>query len=180
MRPRSCSKCSLNGKADPRCLECPGPAEESYAGISYVHLGALENPEEFIEANRLGTIQPEPSMAGTLGASAAAGPDDRSQGGVTRDLAPEVERALVVILANLMSLDDTNLVIFSHLYHGDDYGRTAAAVGMSVEGVRKRLFAMARRNKFVTHVVNVMRRKGIGGAKRGQRRDGSFQPDLFA
>lgn len=174
-KPRSCHKCPLNGKGDPRCIQCAGPAEESYAGISYVHLGGLESPEEFVSANRLGTMSVQPSLKG-----APPSYDHGVGEGVTRDLKPDVERALVVVLANLMALDDTNLVIFNHLYHGDDYVQTAKAVGLSVEGVRKRVLDMARKNRLVTHVVNVMKRKGIGGAKRGKRRNGTFQMDLFA
>lgn len=172
-RPRSCHKCPLNGKGDERCIECPGPAEESYAGISYVHLGGLESPEEFVQANRLQTLVPEPSMQGRQGCVAD------SARSVTKELAPDVERALVVILASLMSMDDQNMVIFRHLYHGDDYVQTAKAVGLSVEGVRKRVIELARRNRIVTHVVNVMKRKGIGGAKRGRRRNGTIQLDMF-
>lgn len=162
MSPRSCHRCKWNGKGSDICLKCPGPAEESNKGQSFVHLDAMPAPGEFLES-RMRTRHVS----------------QKDGAGVTLELTADLEQSLMLILSSFMGMEDAELVIFRHLYHGDDFEKIAKVLKVSKQCVSKRVFEMAHKHKIVTAVCNVMKRKGIGGAKRGTRRDGSFQPDLF-
>ena len=85
----------------------------------------------------------------------------------TEQLEAGVERALVVILSNLMSLSDIDLCIFRHLFHGDGLQETADKLPqrMTKQAVHKRLNSICEKNKVVEKVVRGMMRKGVGGAK---------------
>lgn len=153
MKPkRECHKCPLNGKGDARCIKCPGAPEVSYRGRSIVHLGALESPDEFLEANAL----------------AQSGERDEV-GGVTAELSAETERALVVILATFMAMEKTDLLIFRGMFHGKNLMQIGHEMGMTKEGVRKRVVNMAKVNPEIMKAFGAMRRTGIGGAKKMRR-----------
>ncbi len=157
---RECHKCPLNGKGDARCIDCPGAAEVSYKGKSIVHLGALESPDEFLEANAL-----------------ARDGEAEAGGGVTAELSAETERALVVILATFMAMEKTDLFIFREMFHGKDLAQIGREICMTKEGVRKRVVNMAKANPKIMRAFGAMKRKGIGGAKK-MRRDYE-QGELF-
>ncbi len=149
---RECHKCKFDGKGDARCIKCPGAAEVAYKGVDYVHLGALEAPDEFIEANAL---------------ERNATSDE--SGGVTEGLTEETERALVVILATFMAMKKIDLWIFHEMYHGKDMAQIGREMGLTKEGVRKHVINMAKANPKLMMAFGAMRRKGIGGAKKMRR-----------
>lgn len=95
---------------------------------------------------------------------------------VTDQLSDDVERALVEIIANLMSLPDTQLCIFRHVFHGEDLKTTGASlpVPISKQAVFKHLLDMTRKNPVVEKVIHGMMKQGHGGAKRTRS-----QLDLF-
>lgn len=193
---RECHKCSRNGTGDDYCWKhCLGPADDSNKGISKVSLGSIEAEAEFLYANadplvsdrnvyQRGSFGQERSELDGNGGFPADDPevetdseesffDDRQDSpdedrSVTNDLNDDVERALVIILANLMSLSDTQLCIFRHIFHGDDLKVTGAnlPVPISKQAVFKHLLKMVKANKVVAKVIHEMMRKGQGGAKR--------------
>lgn len=168
MSRRSCHLCPLNGKGDERCLRCPGPPELTLVGHRFVSLDEQPAPDEFI---------------GREGDKSAMRPDG-GRGGVTRDLEPEVERALSIVLATLFGTmredpRDLDIRVFWHLFCGDSTVAVAKRLGVSDECVRKRIRRMAERNPLAVHIVERMARAKGAGRRRGERRDGTFQPELF-
>ncbi len=150
---RECWKCSRNGKGDPYCWQkCLGPAEVSNKGLNVVSLDAMPSPSEFVE-NYV-----DHTYKASKKADVAA---------VTNELSISVERALVPIIANLMSLSDIELCIFRHLFHGEgleEMGRSLPKQ-MTKQAVHKRLKTMCANNKVVEKVIRGMMRTGTGGAK---------------
>lgn len=186
---RECHRCPYNGKGDSYCWEvCLGPSENSNKGRSFVHLGAIEAQGEYLFANADDTVARKSvdSSVDDIELSEASEDgffdDDDGEGSnpdrpenysesrsnsVTRSLNEDVERALVVILANLMSLSDTRLCILRHVFHGEDMKKIGASlpVPMSKQAVFKHLLAMTRENRVVEKVVHQMMRDGHGGAR---------------
>ncbi len=192
--PRSCHKCKYSGKAHPVCCTCQGPAEESNCGISYVHLEDLPMPGEFVynegignggKTNRARAAEDAFFRGGLETGSDAVDYDAQPMTKTVaenhnRQFRVSVEGALRRILANLMAIEDTDLLIFKCVYHGMDMVQTAKALGLTKQVVWARLLKMCRRNKVVTATISGMRRAGAGGAKRGVRRDHFVQDDLFS
>ena len=150
---RECWKCPRNGKGDPYCWQkCLGPAEVSNKGLELVSLDSMPAPSEYVQRyiDKAYVKSKHESCIKT-----------------TEQLEAGVERALVVILSNLMSLSDIDLCIFRHLFHGDGLQETADKLPqrMTKQAVHKRLNSICEKNKVVEKVVRGMMRKGVGGAK---------------
>ena len=180
---RECHKCRRNGTGDDYCWKhCLGPADDSNKGISKVSLGSLESESEYIFANADSLALPKEAFSGRSPDGIQDAEDDaddffghaaersaaQAPRGVTEQLDDEVEHALVVILANLMSLSDTQLCIFRHIFHGEDLKDTGARLPVPItkQAVFKHLLKMVRENKVVAKVIHGMMRKGQGGAKK--------------
>ena len=199
-RPKECHKCPRNGKNDPYCWQkCIGPAEKSDKGRTIVRTGGLEDVDEFLadhidEDYESGRVTPEDDFIrdieccddeldpDSISEEAILNPSDNSKlsGGVTAQLSEDVERALVLILANLFGgkeMTDTRLCIFRHIYKGEDFetiGRTLP-VPMSKQAVFKHLRKIVEVNPLIGKVIMEMKRKGHSGARRKQ-----VQLDLFS
>lgn len=87
---------------------------------------------------------------------------------VTATLTDEVERALVPIIASLMSLSDIQLCIFRHIFKGQNIRTTGETLPtpISKQAVFKHLKQMVKANPVVKNVIQGMMRRGQGGAKR--------------
>ena len=189
-RVRECHTCPLNGRGDDYCWKtCLGPADVSEKGQVVRRLGQFEAPDEFINANRLDDPNALPSAShdpasgvslwddlddGETANAAESDPDGdtpddfaaSSNYGVTAELSDDVERALVPIIANLMSLSDTQLCIFRHVFHGEDLRKTGQSlpVPMTKQAVSKHLKRICEQNDVVARVIRGMMREGHGGA----------------
>jgi hypothetical protein len=189
-RVRECHTCPLNGKGDDYCWKtCLGPADVSEKGQVVRRLGQFEAPDEFINANRLDDPNALPSAShdpasgvslwddlddGETANAAESDPDGDTPDdfaaspnhGVTAELTDDVERALVPIIANLMSLSDTQLCIFRHVFHGEDLRKTGQSlpVPMTKQAVSKHLKRICEQNDVVARVIRGMMREGHGGA----------------
>ena len=189
-RVRECHTCPLNGRGDDYCWKtCLGPADVSEKGQVVRRLGQFEAPDEFINANRLDDPNALPSASrdpasgvslwddlddGETADSGESGgdgdtPEDFAASpnyGVTAELTDDVERALVPIIANLMSLSDTQLCIFRHVFHGEDLRKTGQSlpVPMTKQAVSKHLKRICEQNDVVARVIRGMMREGHGGA----------------
>lgn len=97
--------------------------------------------------------------------------EDDSSHGVTSSLAYSVERALVVILANVFGsdfVDDIDLCIVRHAFRGEDLATIGKnlPIPMSKQAVEKRTNELRAKNPVLWKVVDEMKRKGVGGARR--------------
>ena len=200
-RPKECHKCPRNGKNDPYCWQkCIGPAEKSDKGRTFVRTGSLEDVDEFINDHMNEDYDVATSTAmseddfirgvesddeidpDSISEEELLSPSDNSNSSntVTAELSEDVERALVLILANLFGgkeMTDTRLCIFRHIYKGEDFetiGRTLP-VPMSKQAVFKHLRKIVEANPLIGKVIMEMKRKGHSGARRKQ-----MQLDLFA
>lgn len=97
----------------------------------------------------------------------------------TRNISDEVQVLLVPILANLMSLSDTQLCILRHIYNGDDLAKTGASLPrpMSKQAVSKHVKAICEGNAVIAKVIRAMMRTGHGGAHATRRAE--CQLELF-
>lgn len=167
---RECHKCELNGKGDPRCIECPGPADISLKGRNMVYPDGQPNPAG-IYSQRI----------------------DLERGGrdtaVTERLARDTEDALVQILACVLEFDDLDWAILKRKYQGKDGAQIAKELGTSKQVVHIRLQKLVKsgprdgdaekaRRRIAMAIVDAKRR-GAGGAKRGVYRTGFIQDELF-
>ena len=168
-RPRSCHSCPWQGRGLPVCITCPGPADDSNAGISYVHIDAAEAGMEMIERQR-------------IGGDGMADEAERGAATVTATLSPEVENALRVVLGDLSQLERTDRDVFFGIWNGRTLTEIADEAGISKQAVSVRVNRMCRRHPklgaFVAAMV-VTSRKGMGGgANRGQRKGGYRQLEM--
>lgn len=198
---RECHRCPYNGKGDPYCWQvCLGPSDKSNKGHSFVRLGAIEAQGEYLYSNadellteKAKTNDEVDEMdfsadesdaeADSAQETSADGNQERPEDfsgsyehSVTESLDEKVERALVIILANMMSLSDTQLCIFRHVFHGEDLKKVGSTLPVPItkQAVFKHLLAMTRSNPVVEKVIHQMMRSGHGGAKRQ-----TSQLDLF-
>lgn len=155
---RECHKCELNGKGDPRCIKCPGPAEVSFKGRNIVYPDGQPNPAG-IYGQRL-------DIGGRTGA-------------VTEKLTLDTEDALVQILANIFTFDDLDWAILKRKYQGKDGQRIADELNTSKQVVHFRIKRMVQEGNAIAMAIVDMKRKGAGGAKRGVYRTGFVQDELF-
>lgn len=195
---RECHKCPYNGNGGPDgtyCwMRCLGPSDKSNKGKSFVRLGAIEAQGEYLFTNADNLITDKAKTnegiedldlsspteetekedydnGESVDPDSVSNEDDITASpsfGVTENLNYNVERALVLILANLMSLSDTQLCIFRHVFHGQDMKKIGATlpVPISKQAVFKHLLAMTKANPVVEKVIHQMMREGHGGAKK--------------
>ena len=188
---RECHRCPYNGKGDPYCWQvCLGPSEKSNKGHSFVRLGAIEAQGEYLYSNADDLLAEKAKINEKVeemdflddesdSDSAQESNDDGNQErpedfsgsyehSVTKSLDEKVERALVVILANLMSLSDTELCILRHFFHGEDLAKTGATlpIPMSKQAVNKHCEQIKNNLPVMWKVVEGMKRKGHGGARK--------------
>lgn len=120
-RKRECHSCPLNGKGDDYCWKvCMGPPEASRQGVSSVSLDSMPAADEYLAqtATDLADADSHTQFADSVARHGAVPKPQTSTRGTVDGMTYDTERALVVILASLMSLTDIQLCIFRHAYHG--------------------------------------------------------------
>lgn len=167
---RECHKCELNGRGDPRCIDCPGPADVSLKGRRMVYPDGQPNPagiySQRIDAQR------------------------EVRGSVTTSLTQATEDALVRILASILEFDDLDWAILKRKYQGKDGSQIAREIGTSKQVVHFRLKRLVKpgaggdcegevTRRCIAMAIVDMKRRGVGGARRGVYRSGFVQPELF-